>query len=161
MVIAQSTWTETIETETARVRYQVIRWHLLGIPLFTRRSEVSRKGAAISQELRQRVLWADAYQCVYCGTHYMQELAIDHRVPQVDGGETSEGNLQTACRSCNSRKGGRTPEEASMLPRFGRYLSGVAPQERAAWNDIWQKRMYDESDQAYQQYLYQQRTTKR
>jgi hypothetical protein len=63
---------------------------------------------------------ADAWQCVYCGREG-DDLTIDHVQPQSRGGATSFENSLTACRSCNSRKGDRTPEEAGMPLLWGRY----------------------------------------
>jgi 5-methylcytosine-specific restriction endonuclease McrA len=156
MFITRATWTETIETETTRVRNRITRWSIFGIPLFTTRDEVFRKGASISQELRERVLYTDGYQCVYCGTSYLQELAIDHRVPQVDGGETIESNLLTACRFCNSRKNGRTPEDAGMPLRFGRYL-GIHTQELDNWRAVCKDMAFDPAIQAAEAQRYEQR----
>lgn len=58
---------------------------------------------AISAGLRTRVYERDAYRCVTCGGHV--DLTCDHIVPESKGGPTTFENLQTMCRSCNSRKG--------------------------------------------------------
>ena len=39
----------------------------------------------------------------------------DHVVPVCQGGTDDETNLVIACRYCNSKKGGRTPEQAGMV----------------------------------------------
>ena len=39
---------------------------------------------------------------------------MDHVHPVVKGGLKSWDNIVTACRACNLKKGGRTPEEANM-----------------------------------------------
>jgi hypothetical protein len=119
MLITHQTYTETIETSTVRVRNNVARWYMLGVPVFTIRDEVWRKGAGVSDQLRERVYATDNHECVYCGgiTH----LTIDHRVPQIEGGVTKFSNLLTACKSCNSSKNGRTPEDAMMPLVFGRF----------------------------------------
>jgi hypothetical protein len=44
-------------------------------------------------------------------------LTLDHVVPRHRGGGHSWENLVSACRNCNHRKGGRTPEEARMRLR--------------------------------------------
>jgi 5-methylcytosine-specific restriction endonuclease McrA len=41
----------------------------------------------------------------------------DHNACQYCGGRHSWDNLVSACRGCNHRKGGRTPDEARMLLR--------------------------------------------
>ena len=67
-------------------------------------------------KLNRRNLYArDSSRCQYCGRQFpTRELTIDHVVPRVLGGQHSWGNLVCACVACNARKGGRTPEQASM-----------------------------------------------
>lgn len=57
----------------------------------------------IGAELRTAVFERDAYRCVHCGSH--KSLCADHIYPEVLGGEATMENLQTLCRSCNSKKG--------------------------------------------------------
>lgn len=57
----------------------------------------------IKGALRIAVLERDAYRCKHCGTHL--NLTIDHIHPEVKGGKTELENLQTLCKSCNSKKG--------------------------------------------------------
>lgn len=66
--------------------------------------------------LRTRVFERDEFTCRYCGvTDYPREwLILEHVIPD---GPSTEENLVTACRGCNKRKGGRTPEEAGMTLR--------------------------------------------
>jgi len=61
---------------------------------------------------RANIFKRDNEQCVYCGTH--KDLTIDHVIPRSKGGIDSWENLVTACHTCNSKKGNRTPEEAGM-----------------------------------------------
>ena len=64
---------------------------------------------------RRNVMLRDGHQCQYCGRQLpTRELNIDHVIPRSRGGEDSWQNLVTACRSCNRRKGRRTPLEAAM-----------------------------------------------
>lgn len=61
----------------------------------------------------------DDFRCVYCGQrHAVEDLTFDHLVARARGGTSSWENLVAACRSCNGRKGDRTPAEAGLvLPR--------------------------------------------
>jgi 5-methylcytosine-specific restriction endonuclease McrA len=70
------------------------------------------------RELRHAVLARDKGHCRYCGVltkEYDRKSAVgrvfDHVDPAVANGAA---NLVVACRSCNSRKGNRTPEAAGM-----------------------------------------------
>jgi 5-methylcytosine-specific restriction endonuclease McrA len=57
----------------------------------------------------------DTHQCQYCGRRPpVRDLNIDHVMPRSRGGGDSWENLVTACRSCNLRKGWKTPDEAKM-----------------------------------------------
>lgn len=45
---------------------------------------------------------------MYCGLVFEpDDLSVDHVQPRMRGGDGSPGNLVTACRGCNARKGGR------------------------------------------------------
>ncbi len=79
---------------------------------------------------RANVLLRDNYTCQYCGaTPSRKELTIDHVVPRVLGGTTTWDNLVCACKPCNLKKGGRTPEQANMplrkIPGEPRYMALV------------------------------------
>ncbi len=58
---------------------------------------------------RLRIYSRDDYACVYCGSG--SRLTLDHVLPRSRGGSNEDTNLVTACQSCNSSKGARTPEE--------------------------------------------------
>lgn len=74
-------------------------------------------------KLNRRNLFArDRNRCQYCGYLFpSSELSIDHVLPRSQGGPDTWENLVCACVKCNSRKGGRTPDQARMklitLPR--------------------------------------------
>jgi 5-methylcytosine-specific restriction endonuclease McrA len=61
---------------------------------------------------RRNVYIRDQYTCQYCGTK--RDLSIDHIIPSSRGGKTNFKNCVTSCVKCNTTKGNRTPEEASM-----------------------------------------------
>jgi hypothetical protein len=67
---------------------------------------------------RNNVFQRDHHTCQYCGKSLpFSQLTLDHVVPVVKGGKKTWENITTACRSCNVKKGGRTPEEAQMKLR--------------------------------------------
>jgi len=61
---------------------------------------------------RRNVMRRDNFKCQYCGGSV--SLTIDHVLPRSRGGKDSWENLVTACTTCNTKKGDRTPDEAKM-----------------------------------------------
>lgn len=66
------------------------------------RPQNASKKKVISNALRLKVYDRDGYKCVYCSSR--KDLSLDHVKAESRGGETSIGNLVTACKTCNSRK---------------------------------------------------------
>jgi 5-methylcytosine-specific restriction endonuclease McrA len=57
----------------------------------------------------------DAYLCMYCGEQFSDgHLTRDHVIPLSKGGRDVWSNVVSACKGCNTRKGGRSPEQARM-----------------------------------------------
>ena len=57
----------------------------------------------IPSSLRWDVWERDDFTCQHCGIR--KNLSIDHIVPESRGGTLVNDNLQTLCKSCNSKKG--------------------------------------------------------
>lgn len=81
-----------------------------------------RREAALS---RRAVFARDEYRCQYCGR---RADSIDHVVPRSRGGADVWENLAAACRSCNTSKRDRTPDEAGM-----RLMRPCRAPRAAAW----------------------------
>jgi 5-methylcytosine-specific restriction endonuclease McrA len=62
---------------------------------------------------RREVFQRDHFTCMYCGEQG-RELTLDHVIPRFQGGRHTWENLVSACKRCNHRKAGRTPQEARM-----------------------------------------------
>ncbi|MEQ8290108.1 MAG: HNH endonuclease [Gammaproteobacteria bacterium] len=79
----------------------------------------------------RELFFRDAYLCMYCGTRYNDTLLTrDHVIPISKGGRDRWSNVVTACKSCNTRKGCRTPEASNMpllaipyVPNWAEYLA--------------------------------------
>lgn len=64
---------------------------------------------------RINIFKRDKFTCQYCGKKYTRkELTTDHVLPRSRSGPTNWLNVVTACKSCNTKKDNKTPEEARM-----------------------------------------------
>ena len=77
---------------------------------------LGRVVSSFSISLNNKALFRrDQHMCLYCGNESHRALLTrDHVLPVSRGGNDKWSNCVTACKSCNNRKGNRTPEEASM-----------------------------------------------
>ena len=87
---------------------------------------------------RDAIFRRDGYRCVYCARVLpAEELTVDHVQSRVRGGDRSGGNLVTACRVCNTRKGHRRlaqylAEHHEARQNFFRYARHVWPRHLRA-----------------------------
>lgn len=96
---------------------------------------------------RRSLLIRDNYTCQYCGeTLPKSGLTIDHVLPKVRGGSTTWENVVCSCKTCNQRKGARTPEEAGMhlrnKPGRPKYVAIVLIAQASQY-ETWQKYVPD------------------
>lgn len=77
-------------------------------------TEIPTPRQAIPQCWRNDIFLRDGNQCLNCGTP--NDLHIDHVVPLALGGAHALANLQTLCRSCNSKKGARAIDYRPSWP---------------------------------------------
>ncbi|MEQ1690683.1 MAG: HNH endonuclease [Gemmatimonas sp.] len=91
----------------------------------------SEKWPGAAHVKRSDILARDGLRCVYCGGVFeSDELSVDHVQPKMRGGDGSAGNVVTACRGCNTAKGGRrlsrflaeTPHARRNFFQFARYV---------------------------------------
>lgn len=69
----------------------------------------------------------DRHVCAYCGHRLPgSQLTRDHVSPVSQGGRDIWMNVVTACRPCNQRKSGRTPEQAKMALLYAPYVPNKA-----------------------------------
>lgn len=85
-------------------------------PIIAGRSHVRPGAVDPTPALTNTALFArDQQLCLYCGRRSgRQTLTRDHVEPLSRGGLDIWENVVSACFQCNSRKGARTPQEASM-----------------------------------------------
>jgi len=64
--------------------------------------------------------------CAYCGDHFHEtELTREHIRPFGQQGVDHWMNVVTSCKSCNHRKGNRTPEQAHMPLLYAPYVPSL------------------------------------
>ena len=135
---------ELLEATEARLRAEQLS---MPIPLVIRMVYYVRIPRNLVLPLSRRTLLArDQYTCQYCGdTPGRAELTMDHVVPRSRGGSTDWENVVIACRSCNQRKGNRTPREARMSlnrkPHRPRFVA-LALLSEATHREVWSKYLF-------------------
>ncbi len=68
----------------------------------------------------------DRNVCAYCGETCHDEVCTrEHIVPLGQSGRDTWMNVVTACKSCNHRKGNRTPEQAHMGLLYAPYVPSL------------------------------------
>lgn len=87
---------------------------------------------------KKNVFARDQGKCQYCTKELTIDLCtFDHVLPKSRGGKTSWENIVLACRSCNQKKGAKTPDEARMnlitkpympkkLPKFNKNIKNLS-----------------------------------
>jgi 5-methylcytosine-specific restriction endonuclease McrA len=132
---------ELIEAAQQRLRAMGFA---LDVPLVIRLVRYIRIPRQLKLPCSRRGVFArDRETCQYCGCQPGRaHLTMDHVVPRSQGGGTSWENVVTACRDCNHRKGGRTPDEANMelltKPRQPQYVAFALLGELER-HDVWRK----------------------
>ncbi len=93
-------------------RQSVIHLH----PIIAARGHVRSGTKPPSPALTNTALFSrDGHLCLYCGNEFQRsQLTRDHVMPLSRGGRDTWENVVSACIQCNSRKGGRTPQQAAM-----------------------------------------------
>lgn len=96
---------------------------------------------------RRAVLRRDEYCCQYCGRACLPgQLSIDHIIPRHQGGTNNWKNCVAACKSCNTYKANRTPEEAGLTllsqPRVPRYTAKYELKEIKYKHPEWDNYIY-------------------
>lgn len=82
---------------------------------------------------RRTIYRRDDNTCQYCSKRKpIKELSIEHVKPKCQGGLTTWDNIVIACIECNSKKAGRTPQEAGMKlikiptkPKYSFYFGDI------------------------------------
>ncbi|MDC0358419.1 HNH endonuclease [Oligoflexia bacterium] len=64
---------------------------------------------------RANILARDNFQCQYCRIKLSsREATLDHVIPRSKGGRADWGNIVCCCKTCNRKKGAKTPRQAGL-----------------------------------------------
>ena len=86
-----------------------------------RRTKRKSLPATLSHSEWNAILVQYNHSCAYCGKHDTEvgALAKEHVMPLSRGGGFTALNIVPACKSCNAKKGAKTPEEVGFsIKRF-------------------------------------------
>jgi 5-methylcytosine-specific restriction endonuclease McrA len=86
---------------------------LYEIPSVIRLVYLIRRPRPQGRLTRRDIFLRDHFTCQFCGKQ-TKELTLDHVMPRHRGGTHDWHNVVAACKHCNHRKAGRTPDEAHM-----------------------------------------------
>lgn len=111
----------TLGEPCLQVRGGVNRWSgrqsVLDLaPIIAAKGHASARVPEPTPALTNVALFArDHWLCLYCGADGRRlPLTRDHVLPTSKGGRDVWENVVSACIHCNSKKGGRTPQQAGM-----------------------------------------------
>lgn len=91
------------------------------------RAVAARAFAQVPPLSNRELFHRDRHLCAYCGGEFAGvRLTRDHVVPVSQGGRDIWMNVVTACRACNQRKSGRTPEQAGLELLYAPYVPNKA-----------------------------------
>jgi 5-methylcytosine-specific restriction endonuclease McrA len=84
---------------------------------------------------KRNILIRDRFKCAYCGAR-REKLSIDHIIPKSRGGKMTFENCVAACKPCNLKKGGRTPNEARMYLKVRPYQPTISEFLRLKFDNL-------------------------
>ncbi|MEX2080432.1 MAG: HNH endonuclease [Dehalococcoidia bacterium] len=110
MVLVLRGKAEVLETGRGAIRSAT---QIFQLPSVIRLVALIRRPRPKVRLSRKEVFSRDGWHCVYCGKQ-TRDLTLDHVLPRHRGGPHTWENLVSACKVCNHKKAGRTPQEARM-----------------------------------------------
>ena len=125
---------DVVETYEATVSSPSVTIRIPAVARLRRGPAMHKKSVKFS---RQNIYARDAQKCCFCGERKpVRELNYDHVVPRAKGGRTDWLNIVTSCKTCNSRKGARTPKQAGMKMHFQPHVPTSLPMARPFLIDV-------------------------
>lgn len=76
----------------------------------SRKARIMRVGKAAADNRITSEFLGWQYGCAWCGARGVK-LEVDHIIPIARGGKHHVSNVVFACRSCNSKRGARVPQD--------------------------------------------------
>jgi len=111
--VSSEDWTQlTPDTDEICIYGVKKNYKMPEIIILTRYNKVAHREIRFC---KRAVFRRDAYTCMYCGDKPSVDLlSMDHVKPKKHGGTSIWENIVTACKSCNTRKGAKSLEQAGM-----------------------------------------------
>jgi 5-methylcytosine-specific restriction endonuclease McrA len=136
---------EVIEEYDHEVRSTSV---ILKMPAVVRLLNAFRRRKGPIKFSRINIYGRDHFRCQYCSAKItMASGTFDHVIPRTQGGQTTWKNIVTCCGACNSKKGGRTPQQSGMQLRATPFQPTVVPimaftVSKASAPDAWRDYLY-------------------
>ena len=94
---------------------------------------IIRKSARnIAQDVSWQVYHRDGYKCRYCGAGPGIPLTVDHLVLWEEGGPNLPGNLVTADKRCNRKRGNLPYDQWLEHPYYKKVSANLTEEQREA-----------------------------
>ncbi len=106
---------DPIEHYSDVVRSEHCTFNLPAVVVMRYQVQVRKRQNLFQMPTKKAVFIRDDFACQYCGVRLTMGTGTrDHVIPRAQGGPDSLFNVVASCKSCNSRKADRTPEQAGM-----------------------------------------------
>ncbi|HND54189.1 MAG TPA: HNH endonuclease [Pirellulaceae bacterium] len=145
LAVSELAWKDPGDERNRHVDWiQTVRFSVQ-VPRIIRLTGYDRMPRQTLRFNRRNLFARDNNSCQYCGeTFPTSQLSIDHVVPRSRGGPTTWENVVCSCLDCNTKKGGRTPQEARMnlrtkpaKPSYNPLLAAkLSNPKYASWRDF-------------------------
>jgi 5-methylcytosine-specific restriction endonuclease McrA len=121
------------------------------IPAVVRLRKYSKSKPMRIRFSRGNIYNRDNKTCQYCGeSARLSDLTMDHVIPKSVGGKTTWTNIVTCCKTCNTAKANRTPQQAGMRliarpeypnvkSMYASPIDGTIPKEWENWIGAYDK----------------------
>lgn len=97
---------------------------------------IRKSGRSIAQSISWEVYHRDGFRCRYCGAGPGIPLTVDHLVLWEHGGPSIPGNLVTADKGCNRKRGNLPYDQWLEHPYYKKVSANLTEEQREANREL-------------------------